>query len=120
MKGDEQRAREAGCDGYITKPIDTRALPVIVAGYLAPPPPRTGADILVVEDNQSFAKLLRLELESLGWSVTLAGDLDAARRTIAEGCPRLVITDGRLGPGGDGRKFCAELKRDPRTRGLPV
>lgn len=26
MKGDEERAREAGCDGYITKPIDTRTL----------------------------------------------------------------------------------------------
>jgi two-component system, cell cycle response regulator DivK len=26
MKGDEQRAIEAGCDGYITKPIDTRTL----------------------------------------------------------------------------------------------
>ena len=26
MKGDEQKAREAGCDGYITKPIDTRDL----------------------------------------------------------------------------------------------
>jgi CheY-like chemotaxis protein len=34
MKGDEQKAREAGCDGYISKPIDTRALPVLVAGYL--------------------------------------------------------------------------------------
>jgi CheY-like chemotaxis protein len=35
MRGDEQKAREAGCDGYIAKPIDTRALPGIVAGYLA-------------------------------------------------------------------------------------
>ncbi|MBI3853095.1 MAG: response regulator [Verrucomicrobia bacterium] len=34
MKGDEEKAREAGCDGYITKPIDTRKLPVQVAEIL--------------------------------------------------------------------------------------
>jgi CheY-like chemotaxis protein len=35
MQGDEQKAFDAGCDGYITKPLDTRALPTQVAGYLA-------------------------------------------------------------------------------------
>jgi CheY-like chemotaxis protein len=35
MKGDDAKARAAGCDGYITKPIDTRALSGSVAGYLA-------------------------------------------------------------------------------------
>jgi CheY-like chemotaxis protein len=35
MKGDEQKALDAGCDGYITKPIDTRTLPAEVAGILA-------------------------------------------------------------------------------------
>lgn len=34
MKGDEEKARAAGCDGYITKPIDTQALPGTVAKYL--------------------------------------------------------------------------------------
>jgi two-component system, cell cycle response regulator DivK len=34
MKGDDERAREAGCDGYVSKPIDTRALPLIVADVL--------------------------------------------------------------------------------------
>jgi CheY-like chemotaxis protein len=34
MKGDDAKAREAGCDGYITKPIDTRTLPAVVADHL--------------------------------------------------------------------------------------
>lgn len=35
MKGDDQKAFDAGCDGYITKPIDTRRLPEQVAEMLA-------------------------------------------------------------------------------------
>lgn len=35
MKGDEERALSAGCNGYITKPIDTRRLPELVARYLS-------------------------------------------------------------------------------------
>lgn len=38
MKGDDQKARDAGCDDYITKPIDTRTFPAHVAALLAPPP----------------------------------------------------------------------------------
>jgi CheY-like chemotaxis protein len=34
MKGDEEKARAAGCDGYVTKPIDTRSLPKLIAGLL--------------------------------------------------------------------------------------
>jgi CheY-like chemotaxis protein len=35
MKGDDRRALEAGCDGYIPKPIDTRTLPSQLAEYVA-------------------------------------------------------------------------------------
>ncbi|MBI4563728.1 MAG: response regulator [Planctomycetes bacterium] len=34
MKGDAQRALAAGCNGYISKPIDTRVLPQTIANYL--------------------------------------------------------------------------------------
>jgi CheY-like chemotaxis protein len=36
MKGDEEKALAAGCEGYIRKPIDTRALPQMVARFILP------------------------------------------------------------------------------------
>jgi two-component system cell cycle response regulator DivK len=35
MKGDDEKAMAAGCDGYITKPIDTQALPGMIAGLFS-------------------------------------------------------------------------------------
>jgi CheY-like chemotaxis protein len=45
MKGDDQKAMAAGCDGYITKPFDIRKLASQVAEHLTrlrrSPPPKT-------------------------------------------------------------------------------
>ena len=35
MRGDDQAARDAGFDGYITKPINTRTFAATVAGFLS-------------------------------------------------------------------------------------
>lgn len=34
MPGDEAQAREAGCNGYITKPINTREFPKLIRHFL--------------------------------------------------------------------------------------
>jgi CheY-like chemotaxis protein len=34
MRGDEERARAIGCDGYVTKPVNTRTLAALVESYL--------------------------------------------------------------------------------------
>lgn len=35
MKGDEQKALEAGCDGYVAKPIQTASFVRTVTGFMA-------------------------------------------------------------------------------------
>ena len=34
MEGDEQKALDAGCDGYITKPINVKTFPTLIRQYL--------------------------------------------------------------------------------------
>lgn len=36
MSGDKERAMSAGCDAYVSKPIDTRALPGLLRSLLKP------------------------------------------------------------------------------------
>lgn len=43
MREDRLRAQEAGCSGYITKPIDPISLATQIAGFLAVPPSQVAA-----------------------------------------------------------------------------
>ena len=42
MKGDQEIALSAGCDGYLSKPIDTRTFVATVARFIAAAPSRPG------------------------------------------------------------------------------
>jgi len=37
LKGDELKAKRAGCDDYVSKPINTRELPKLVEKFIGPP-----------------------------------------------------------------------------------
>jgi CheY-like chemotaxis protein len=52
MLGDESIAREAGCNGYLTKPIDTRRFAQSLGAWLKPKP----ADCATQQKNSSAEK----------------------------------------------------------------
>jgi DNA-binding NtrC family response regulator len=58
-------------------------------------------DILLVEDKESLRRVLRLTLETAGYTVTEAADARAAALEIARAPHRLVLTDLRM-PYGSG------------------
>ncbi|MCR4339821.1 MAG: response regulator, partial [Gemmatimonadaceae bacterium] len=111
-----------GCDGYITKPIDTRTLPDQVAGFLA----RAGGQsrrsrmkILVVEDHAVDIKLADLVLSTAGHDVRAVEAAEQAFAAIKEDRPQLILLDLDL-PGMDGLALARQLKADPDTRDIHV
>lgn len=65
--------------------------------------------VLVVEDEESIADLLRLYLSRDGFAVSTACDGDEALRRIRELRPSLVLLDVGL-PGVDGIEVCREMR----------
>ncbi|NRF67563.1 response regulator [Aquincola sp. S2] len=75
--------------------------------------------VLVVDDQPLNLELARLVLEGGGFEVGTAPDGEAARRSIAERRPDLVLMDIQM-PGIDGLTLTIELKQAPATRDLVI
>ena len=75
--------------------------------------------ILVVEDEEPIAELLRAVLEDEGYRVVTAADGRAALARLAEARPALVLSDVMM-PHLDGRALARALHADPAHRALPL
>jgi len=75
--------------------------------------------ILVVEDNERNAKLLRDVLEHRGYRVLVAGTGEDGVAMAREHHPALVLMDIQL-PGIGGIEAFHQLQADGATRGIPV
>jgi len=79
-----------------------------------------GKRLLIVDDDPDFREALRISLESLGYEVSVAGDLDSGYKAIHDFLPDLLILDVMMERLDDGFRMCYDLKHDPSYRNLPV
>jgi two-component system phosphate regulon response regulator PhoB len=75
--------------------------------------------ILVVEDEEPLALLLRYNLEAEGFLVTVARRGDEAELSVAESPPDLIILDWML-PGLSGLELCRRWRSNRTTRAIPI
>ena len=75
--------------------------------------------VLVVEDDNYIAQMLRYTLEREDFEVEYAGTGEEAMNKIRERSPDMVILDLLL-PGIDGLTVCRLIKTDSRTAHIPV
>jgi two-component system, OmpR family, alkaline phosphatase synthesis response regulator PhoP len=81
--------------------------------------PARGARVLVVEDEQDVAELVRYHLVKEGYDVRVSPNGADALRQIREARPELVLLDIMV-PHLNGWEVCRRLKQDTLTRGISV
>jgi CheY-like chemotaxis protein len=75
--------------------------------------------ILVVDDNATNVRLLKVLLKAHGFAVRTASDAIEALAMLAEQRPQLILMDIQM-PGMDGLELTRRIKADPHTQGIPV
>jgi len=77
------------------------------------------ARVLVVEDSQDIAELIRHYLERAGHGVAVQGSGRDALIAARQSPPDLVVLDVML-PGMDGMQVCQALRSEPSTAAVPI
>jgi two-component system, cell cycle response regulator len=133
MVGDRERMLGEGFNGYLSKPINPETFIADMAPYLCTPEvePKVsavttsqlritanGATILVVDNSPANIKLSRAILESVGYRIIAANDVDEALTMLREQNPDLILSDLHM-PDKDGFDFISVVKADAELRKIP-
>jgi two-component system, OmpR family, phosphate regulon response regulator PhoB len=77
------------------------------------------AKVLVVEDEEPLAMLLRYNLEAEGFNVTVVSRGEDAEVSVTEDAPDLIVLDWML-PGLSGLELCRRLRASREGRSIPI
>lgn len=120
MKGDREKALEAGFDDYVTKPIDTRKFIETVKNILPGENMMLKKPvILCVDDEPANLKLLENILVPRGYEVVSAANGEDALQKIKTRTVDLVLLDLML-PGKDGLQVSRKIKDNKKYRNIPI
>ncbi|OGR42255.1 MAG: hypothetical protein A2X28_09270 [Elusimicrobia bacterium GWA2_56_46] len=75
--------------------------------------------ILIVEDEDVIARVLRIRLEALGYIVAVAGDGEEGLELVKKEKPDLAIIDIGL-PRIDGNTLCELIRAEAATKGTKI
>jgi len=76
-------------------------------------------NILVVEDEPAIQELIAVNLEHAGHHVIRVRDAEGALGIVKDALPDLLLIDWML-PGMSGVALARQLRREERTRGIPI
>lgn len=79
----------------------------------------TQTTVLLVDDDAHFRETLTDAMSLKDVRVESAGNVADARLALADRLPSVILLDVQL-PDVSGVELCRQLKRDPRTKGVPV
>ena len=75
--------------------------------------------ILIVDDEEGLLVILRQALEERGYEVATAANAIDAGIEISGNLPSLILMDIKM-PGIDGFQACEALKKNPKTKNVPI
>ncbi len=75
--------------------------------------------IFIIDDEKDIREILKINLESEGYNVTVFSSADAAKKGFESEIPDLIILDVMM-EGKDGFEFCREIRSNEKLKSIPV
>lgn len=119
---DIQRGLDLGVEDYLTKPVHLEMFLKRIRNFFSPSAGHREKEpgrIMIVEDEEEMAQLLKIEMECEGYEVRLAHNGKTGLEQIPEFMPDLVLLDAMI-PDMSGYEVLKILKKDPQTSNTAV
>lgn len=78
-----------------------------------------GESILAIEDERDILQMVLYNLRKAEYKATGMTSCEEAHGYLRDTLPDLILVDVML-PGQDGLSFCAQLKKDPERKDIPI